>query len=71
MQDKIPNTPARASHMNIVAPITLEGTVVRLVPMSPEHADVFWDVANDAVDDIFRWIPYAMKTPADFKRIVE
>jgi hypothetical protein len=36
--------------MNIVTPITLEGTIVRLVPMSR-------DVAKDAVDDIFRWIP--------------
>jgi N-acetyltransferase len=71
MQDKISDMPATASHINIVTPITLEGTVVRLVPMSREHADVFWDVAKDAVDDIFRWFPYAMKTPADCNRMVE
>jgi len=71
MQDNISDMPATASHMNIVTPITLEGTVVRLVPLSREHTDLFWDVAKDALDDIFRWIPYAMKTPGDFQRMVE
>jgi hypothetical protein len=39
--------------------------------MGREHVDVFWDVAKDAVDDIFRCTPYAMKTSPDCKRIVE
>src|SRR5262245_47407844 len=50
--------------------LTLEGTVVRLEPLRREHARLFWDVARDSVDDIFRWIPYAMKTEADFERLV-
>lgn len=70
MQDKISSMDP-ASHLNIVTPITLEGAVVRLVPMGREHADLFWNVAKDALDDIFQWIPYAMKTPADFQRMVE
>jgi hypothetical protein len=48
MQHKISNTPATDSHMNIVTPISLEGTAVRLVPMSREHVELFWDVAKDA-----------------------
>jgi N-acetyltransferase len=60
-----------ASHMHIVTPITLEGAVVRLVPMGRQHADLFWNTAKDSIDDIFRWIPYVMKTPADFQRVVE
>jgi N-acetyltransferase len=71
MQHKISNMPATDSHMNIVTPISLEGTVVRLVPLSREHVELFWDAAKDAVDDIFRWIPYAMKTPEDFQKMVE
>jgi N-acetyltransferase len=69
MQDKISDM--AASHMHIVTPITLEGAVVRLVPMGRQHADLFWNTAKDSIDDIFRWIPYVMKTPADFQRVVE
>ncbi len=57
--------------LSIVLPVTLEGSVVRLEPIRPEHADLFWQVAKDNLEDIFRWIPYAMKTPNDFERVVE
>jgi len=50
--------------------LTLNGTVVRLEPLQREHARLFWEVAKDSVDDIFRWIPYAMTTEADFERLV-
>ena len=56
-----------ASPLNIVAPLTLEGSVVRLEPIRPNHAQLFWEAAKDALDDIFRWIPYSMKTPADLR----
>jgi N-acetyltransferase len=59
-----------ASPLNIVTPVTLEGTVVRLVPIAREHADAFWEIAKDALDDIFQWIPYRMKTRDDFERLV-
>jgi len=57
--------------LNITVPITLEGSVVRLEPIRREHAELFWDIAKDDLEDIFRWIPYSMKTPGDFHKLVE
>jgi len=57
--------------LNITVPITLEGSVVRLAPIRREHAELFWDIAKDDLEDIFRWIPYSMKTPGDFHKLVE
>jgi N-acetyltransferase len=59
------------SPLNIVTPFTLEGSTVRLEPIRPEHTESFWEVAKDALDDIFQWIPYRMKTREDFQRLVE
>jgi RimJ/RimL family protein N-acetyltransferase len=59
------------SPLQIVTPISLEGSVVRLEPVRREHAEIFWEVAKDALDDIFHWIPYRMKTREDFERVVE
>jgi N-acetyltransferase len=59
-----------ASPLNIVTPITLEGSVVRLEPIQQEHAEIFWEIAKDDLDDIFQWIPYRMKTREDFQRLV-
>jgi RimJ/RimL family protein N-acetyltransferase len=60
-----------AAPLNIVTPLRLEGSVVRLEPIRHEHAGIFWDIANDALDDIFQWIPYRMKTREDFQHLVE
>ena len=60
-----------ASPLNIVTPVTLEGSVVRLEPIRRDHATLFWEAAKDALDDIFRWIPYSMKTPEDFERLID
>ena len=57
--------------LNIVTPLTLEGSSVRLEPIRPEHAENFWEAAKDALDNIFQWIPYSMKTHEDFQRLVE
>jgi RimJ/RimL family protein N-acetyltransferase len=57
--------------LNIVLPLTLEGTVVRLEPVRHEHAELFWEVAKADLEDIFRWIPYSMKTPEDFQRLID
>ncbi len=57
--------------LDIVTPITLEGSPVRLEPIRRDHAEDFWDIAKDALDDIFQWIPYRMKTREDFQRQVE
>lgn len=57
--------------LQIVTPVTLEGSVVRLEPIRREYAELFWLAAKDALDDIFQWIPYRMQTPADFELLVE
>src|SRR5215467_11005427 len=57
--------------LHIVLPVTLEGSVVRLEPIGREHAQLFWDIAKDSLEDIFRWIPYSMKTPEDFEKLVD
>jgi RimJ/RimL family protein N-acetyltransferase len=57
--------------LKIVLPLTLEGSLVRLDPVRREHAELFWDVAKNDLDDIFRWIPYSMKTQADFDLLVD
>jgi RimJ/RimL family protein N-acetyltransferase len=60
-----------APPLEIVMPVMLEGSVVRLEPIRREHAEMFWEIAKDALDDIFQWIPYRMKTRDDFQRLVE
>src|SRR5580698_2807368 len=60
-----------ASPLHIVTPVTLEGSAVRLEPIRREHAEIFWEVAKDSLDDIFQWIPYRMKTREDFQHLVE
>ena len=56
--------------LEIVTPLSLAGSVVRLEPLGREHAELLWEAAKDAVDDIFRWIPYPMRSPEDFSRLV-
>ena len=56
---------------NIVLPLTLEGSVVRLDPVRREHAELFWEVAKNDLEGIFRWIAYSMKVREDFERLVE
>lgn len=57
--------------LNITFPVTLEGSFVRLEPICAEHAGPLWEVAKSGLDDIFRWIPYAVRTQEDFRKIVE
>lgn len=57
--------------LKITLPLTLEGSVVRLEPLRDEHAQLFWDIAKNDLEDIFRWIPYSMKTPEDFRKVVD
>jgi RimJ/RimL family protein N-acetyltransferase len=60
-----------ASPLKIVMPVTLEGLFVRLEPVRREHAQLFWEVAKNDLEDIFRWIPYSMKTPDDFQKLID
>jgi RimJ/RimL family protein N-acetyltransferase len=59
-----------SSPLHIVAPVTLAGSVIRLEPIRHEHAELFWEVAQNDLDDIFRWIPYRMQTREDFQQLV-
>ena len=70
MQDNQDDT-VQTTVMPELVPLTLEGTAVRLEPLRREHAQLFWDVAKGDVDDIFRWIPYPMKTREDFERLID
>lgn len=56
--------------LQISLPLMLEGSAVRLEPIRREHAELFWNVAKTDLADIFRWIPYAMKTREDFEKLV-
>jgi RimJ/RimL family protein N-acetyltransferase len=59
------------SPLEIVVPVTLEGSAVRLEPIRREHAELFWEAAQNDLEDIFRWIPYAMKSREDFRTLIE
>ena len=60
-----------SSPLKITLPLTLAGSVVRLEPVRREHADLFWEASRNDVEDIFRWIPYAMKTRDDFEKFID
>jgi len=57
--------------LKISLPLTLEGAIVRLEPVRREHADLFWNVAHSDLEDIFRWIPYSVRTQEDFHQLVD
>ena len=59
------------SQLEIETPVTLEGSVVRLEPIRREHEQLFWDVAKNDLEEIFRWIPYPMRTAEDFRKLVD
>ncbi len=57
--------------LNIVTPVTLQGSTVRLEPIRREHAEIFWEIAKDSLDGIFQWFPYRIQTREDFQQVVE
>ena len=59
------------SALQIETPLALTGAIVRLEPIRREHEQLFWEVAQNDLEDIFRWIPYAMRTPDDFRKLVD
>jgi RimJ/RimL family protein N-acetyltransferase len=50
-----------------IAPVILEYEAVRLSPIRREHWLELWEIAKDSLDDIFRWIPYSMRSEEDFQ----
>jgi N-acetyltransferase len=65
------NSMTASTHLQITLPVTLEGEFVRLEALRVEHAELFWQVAKNDLDDIFRWIPYSVTTREDFRRLVD
>jgi RimJ/RimL family protein N-acetyltransferase len=57
--------------LDIITPLTLEGSIVRLEPIRPEHVELFWRAAKDSLDNIFQWIPYRMQSRDDFEQVVD
>ena len=53
------------------APVTLQGSAIRLEPMLSSHADLFWEAAGDASEEIFRWFPWRLHSHEDFRRFVD
>jgi len=51
--------------------ITLEGKAVKLVPLQREHAPLLWAAMKDHAEEIFRWIPYPMRTEQDSSRFID
>jgi RimJ/RimL family protein N-acetyltransferase len=49
-----------------IAPFSLEGTLVRLDPLRTEHAAALWEVAKNDLSNLFKWIPYQLKSLEDF-----
>ena len=52
----------------LVGPATLEGEVVRLEPLGPEHVEGLCAVAFDP--DLWRWMPVVLRSRADVERFV-
>jgi N-acetyltransferase len=50
-----------------IAPFSLEGTHVRLDPLRTEHAAALWEVAKNDLSNLFKWIPYQLKSLEDFQ----
>ena len=59
------------SDPNLFQSVTLEGRFVRLEPVRQEHAVPQWEVAKDSLEDIFRWIPYPMRTLQEFQAQID
>lgn len=54
-----------------IAPVTLEGNVIRLESLRPDHIPLFWDNAKGDLESIFRWFPWSMRTVDDFRMYVD
>jgi N-acetyltransferase len=62
---------SQESHLIIKAAagaLSLEGTYVRLNPLSPEHAALLWEIAKDHTEELFRWVPYRLHSLEDFRQ---
>jgi RimJ/RimL family protein N-acetyltransferase len=51
-----------------VEPVVLEGKLVRLEPLAPEHAAGLWEAARDPV--IWRWFPFRIGSLAETEQMI-
>src|SRR5580698_6430587 len=65
------STEGAENGMMDIRSVTLEGSAVRLEPIRREQWKPLWEVAKDAAEEIFRWIPYPMRTSDDFAKWLE
>jgi len=54
-----------------IEPILLQGRSVRLEPIRREHCEMLWEAAKDSAEAIFRWIPYPMRSLAEFETWID
>ena len=54
--------------MNI-GPVILEGSIVRLEPMTPDHLDVLWEAGSD--ESLWRLIPTNIASRDDMLKYIE
>jgi RimJ/RimL family protein N-acetyltransferase len=52
-------------------PLTIEGSFVRLEPLSFQHEPALWNAAKDHLEEIFRWIPYSVRTREDLRAVID
>ena len=48
-------------------PVMLEGQVVQLQPLTPDHVDGIWAAANHP--ELWTWMPYRMTSREDVERL--
>ena len=53
----------------MIAPVTLEGRVVRLEPLTEQHHSALCEVGLDP--GLWRWIPSQVRTPADMRNYID
>jgi len=53
----------------LIEPVILEGRGVRLEPLTLEHVDALCDFGLD--QDIWRWMPYAVRAPQEMRDYVQ
>jgi RimJ/RimL family protein N-acetyltransferase len=52
----------------MIHPITLEGEVVRLEPLTSDHSAVLCEVGLE--EDLWQWTPYAVRSPEEMKSYI-
>ena len=59
------------SSASALQPLTLQGRFVSLEPLGAEHAQPLLEAVGNDAEEIFRWIPYPMRTLQDFESWVK